>query len=102
MKHKFDFVSAVTEGVQVLGARQGGWYGWQLDTIGGLLDIKPYEDWVACRFDDVERANEQIHFGQLNRYSGKWNWHFMKPTANEVEYLIEQLRRIQLVPRVEE
>ncbi len=47
MKHKFDFVSAVTEGVQILGARQGGWYGWQLDTIGGLLAIKPYEDWVA-------------------------------------------------------
>jgi hypothetical protein len=98
---KFSFDQTVTTGLHSLGARQSGPYGYQLDTIGGLLDIKPYADWVACRFDDVERANEQIHCGQLNRYSGKWNWHFSKPTAQDVAYFLDQLRCIQLVPRAD-
>ena len=98
---KFNFADAVAANLKLIGAREAGPYGWQLDTIGGLLDIKPYEDWIACRFDDVERANEQIRFGQLNRYSGKWNWHFVKPTADDVEYFTAQLHRIQWVPRAD-
>ncbi len=96
---KFDFPQATTTGLQALGARKAGPYGWQLDTIGGLLDIKPYEDWVACRFDDVERASECIGCGQLNHHSGKWNWHFVTPTDQDVAFFLEQLYRIQLVPR---
>jgi hypothetical protein len=52
-----------------------------LETAIGKLDIHVIDgDWIACRFDDVEKAKE--HFGvrglgcgRLNPYSGKWNWH---------------------------
>jgi hypothetical protein len=98
-RKRFDFAHAVTEGLRQLGARQAGAYGWQLDTVGGLLDISPYDAWVACRFDDVERAKAHVRSGNLNPYSGKWNWHFVKPTPDDVEYLIEQLDRILLVPK---
>ena len=51
-----------------------------IQTKAGPLLVHVYDDWVACRFDDVARA--KIHFGympgvnsRLNPYSGKWNWH---------------------------
>lgn len=88
---RFVFAAAVAEELQRLGARQGGRYGWQLDTRGGLLEIHPYEDWIACRFDDVELAKTTVSSGYLNRYSGKWNWNFDKPGTQDVEYFVKQL-----------
>ena len=48
----------------------------QLPTKLGKLCISVHDDWLACRFDDVERAVR--HFGslpmRLNPNSGKWNW----------------------------
>ena len=97
-RKQFDFMLAVTERMRSIGAREQGPYGWQIDTVCGVLDIRPHDAWVACRFDDVERANAGMPPGQLNPYSGKWNWHFVRPTAADVEFFIEQLRRIQRVP----
>ncbi len=93
-KLRFDFPAAVITALPGLGAREGGRYGWQLDTIAGLLDIRPYDDWIACRFDDVERAKAQVSSGCLNRYSGKWNWHFVDPTAVDVACFIGELTRL--------
>jgi hypothetical protein len=45
-------------------------------TRGGPLLVHIYDDWLACRFDDVALAKKV--FGkqlQFNQYSGKWNWH---------------------------
>jgi len=94
MKKKFNFAQEVTKAIQALGAKETGAYGWQLDTRAGLLELHPYEDWVACRFDDVERAKATVYFGALNPYSGKWNWHFVKPDAVDVEYFVSQVSRL--------
>ncbi len=94
MTKKFDFAREITQVLRALGAREGRSYAWQLDTRAGQLDIHPFEDWVACRFDDVERARREVSHGQLNCYSGKWNWHFVQPNANDVEYFRRQLEVI--------
>jgi hypothetical protein len=59
--------------------------------------------WIACRFEEVERA--RVHFKvrtlghRLNPYSGKWNWY--EGLGHEkagVDYMIrlfeEEVRRI--------
>jgi hypothetical protein len=48
---------------------------YHLQTTAGALSIMVYDDWLACRFDNVALANEQVTAGYLNRCSGKWNWH---------------------------
>ena len=94
MIKRFDFVAAVTEGIVRLGARQDGPYGWRIDTIAGPLDMTPYEDWVACRFDDVDRAVGKVGYGGINPNSGKWNFHFTKPGQNEVDFFLGELGRL--------
>ncbi len=91
---RFDFAAAVTAELPRLGAREGGTYSWQLDTSAGLLDIHPYDDWIACRFKDVKRAQAQVSTGYLNHYSGKWNWHFDAPAPKDVALFIGELRRL--------
>lgn len=54
-----------------------------LPTKVGLLHVSPYDDWIACQFDDVQAACN--HFGvkygeifgchRLSGYTGKWNFH---------------------------
>jgi hypothetical protein len=88
---RFEFAAAVAEELQRLGGRQGGSYGWQIETCAGLLEICPFEDWIACRFDDVDLAKSTVSSGYLNRYSGKWNWNFDKPGTQDVEYFVKQL-----------
>jgi len=90
----FNFAAAVTQAMKELGAREGSAYGWQIDTRAGLLQLSPYEDWVACRFEDVARANVEIRYGQLNPHSGKWNWYFDKPDAADVERFKQQIGSI--------
>jgi hypothetical protein len=90
----FNFAAAVTQAIKELGAREGSAYGWQIDTRAGLLQLSPYEDWVACRFEDVARANVEIRHGQLNPHSGKWNWYFDKPDAADVERFKQQIGSI--------
>jgi len=54
---------------------------YEIHTLGGRLRILLMDDWLACRFDDVEKAAKlfgitTIQQGRLNPYSGKWNWHW--------------------------
>ncbi len=95
MNHKkFDFPAVVAAGLRRLGAREGGSYGWRFDTISGVLDVKPFDTWVACRFVNVELANAKIDFGCLNRFSGKWNRHYAKPTSDDAVFFLQQLESI--------
>lgn len=87
---KFDFIQAIEVILLRHGATQEGSYGWQLTTRAGLLDIKPYDNWVACRFYDPAAAATVIPCGSLNRCSGKWNWHYTKPTQLDADFLEKQ------------
>jgi len=49
--------------------------GYILHTPIGKLSIHIYENWIACRFDDVHAATVFTK-GVSNRFSGKWNWHY--------------------------
>lgn len=54
---------------------------WMIETKGGPLKVMAYGDWVACRFDDPQKAKAALDacgLGtiRLNRFSGKWNHHF--------------------------
>jgi hypothetical protein len=51
-----------------------------LDTVAGELHIIVYDGWIACRFQDVDRAKHSLPIGlqaNLNAYSGKWNHHYL-------------------------
>lgn len=65
-----------------------------LHTRAGALWCKPYDNWLACRFGDVERARATVGHGYLNPFSGKWNWHFDKTSPADVQFLREQLARL--------
>lgn len=93
-RHKFDFKAVVAANLQRIGARPAQCYDWELDTVAGILRVTPYENWIACRFDDVGTAKQLVHFGVLNPWSGKWNWHFEEPDANDVEFFAEQIERL--------
>lgn len=52
-----------------------------IETVVGQLVIRIFDDWVACRFLDVEKAKTKFTIsscagGRLNHFSGKWNWHW--------------------------
>lgn len=47
----------------------------QLDTRYGILWISVREGWIACCFEEPNRAKEANLGERLNHYSGKWNWH---------------------------
>ncbi len=51
-------------------------YEYAIITKVGTLQLSVYLDWVACRFDDVERAVGVIGRHGMNPYSGKWNHRF--------------------------
>ena len=57
---------------------EGGPRDFCLDTPLGQLWASPYDDWIACRFDNLELAKQHLPHGyddRLNKFSGKWNWH---------------------------
>lgn len=58
------------------GATKGRLREWSFPTTIGTLEVNVHDDWIACCWDDVERA--VAHFGRdsmgLNPYSGKWNF----------------------------
>ncbi len=50
-----------------------GSYRYVIQTRGGPLRMKPFGDWVACRFDELKRARRAgVSFNPLN---GKCNFH---------------------------
>jgi hypothetical protein len=69
-------------------------YPFKMNTIAGELGISPNDNWVACRFDEVEKANEKVS-GKLNRFSGKWNFHFqLNPGKAEADDFLSELERL--------
>lgn len=59
------------------GATAGRLREFAFSTLIGPLEVSIHDDWIACRWDDVQRAVK--HFGtgpvnMLNPYSGKWNF----------------------------
>lgn len=48
---------------------------YQLNTNIGILWISIQDGWIACCFEDVEKAKSANLGDRLNRFSGKWNWH---------------------------
>jgi hypothetical protein len=47
--------------------------GFVLNTAIGQLNIWIFENWIACRFEDVHSASVFTR-GVCNRFSGKWNF----------------------------
>ena len=57
-----------------------------LGTICGELHITIYDGWLACRFQDVDLAKRNLPVdlqANLNRFSGKWNFHFYRWTPQD-------------------
>ena len=93
-REKFDFPVVVAANLRRLGARPAKCYDWEIETIAGAMRVTPYDTWVACRFDDVDAAKQRVRFGTLNPWSGKWNWHFDRPGANDAGFFNEQIERL--------
>lgn len=49
-----------------------GPYPYVVGTTLGLLWVSPHEDWIACRFEEPEKAREVY---LCNPFSGKYNFH---------------------------
>lgn len=47
---------------------------YQIETIYGTLRVIPYDNWIACRFEDPAKMGEQL-YPAPNPFSGKWNFH---------------------------
>lgn len=54
--------------------------------------------WVHFRFDDVERAMHYAVTSRLNRYSGKWNFHFTadreKANGEDVARMVSEIKML--------
>lgn len=74
----------------------------RLLTIFGPLRITPFENWLACRFEDEEGiANAAAFFNagyqEVNPYSGKFNCH---PPDGDLAAMVERCKaHIDRVPR---
>ena len=83
-----------------LGAtRNQGGYEYAVATVAGNLYVTVYDDWIACRFEEPERA-KAISDTRLNPYSGKWNHHYddaefksRRATQRCVDYFFIELDR---------
>ena len=66
---------------------------WTLESSFGPLHVSVYDNWVACRFEDVKRAAKVVN---CNRNTGKWNFHFekfpsMADAEARAEYMVKML-----------
>jgi len=65
-----------------------GFYQLQLNTSVGLLRLSFTPGHaiasVFCRFDEPDRAVKVIGAHAMNRYSGKWNWHWSKDDNHDI------------------
>jgi hypothetical protein len=70
------------------------YYEWAVETRAGMLSLTAYGHWIACRFEDVERA-KVFGLGYLNPHSGKWNHHYEIGAGEaELEDFKRQLGRL--------
>lgn len=87
-KRKFNFKEALHAMLIRIGAQPSErFYDLVLETQAGPLWLSAYDDWLAARFDSPEKAARVVIWGSLNRFSGKWNWHYTKPGQDEVDFL---------------
>lgn len=91
---KFDFQKECKAMLGLLGAEPGGRYDSTLQTVAGVLHCSVHDNWLACSFDDVKLAKKLIGEGNLNPHSGKWNWMYTKPGADDLIKLYATLARI--------
>lgn len=71
------FKQSVADYLASKGATTSRFYAFEIETKAGTLFVSPYEDWIACRFENVEEAKRLLgHSTRLNPYSGKWNFHY--------------------------
>jgi hypothetical protein len=95
------FKAEVTRRLLALGANrnQGGLYDYTVATVAGILHVTVYDNWIACRFEEPERA-KAISDTRLNPHSGKWNHHYddadftsRRTTQQCVDYFFMELDR---------
>lgn len=87
-KRKFNFKEALHAMLVRIGAQPSErFYDFVLETPAGPLYLAPNDNWLAARFDSPEKAARVVTCGSLNRFSGKWNWHYTKPGQEEVDFL---------------
>ena len=68
------FKAEIGRRLEALGAvAPDGTYDYALATVAGNLFVTAYDDWVACRFEEPERAKATVSDTRLNPCSGKWN-----------------------------
>jgi hypothetical protein len=59
-------------------------------TRAGTLTVTVYENWLACRFLDIQHAKRYLgdrtkdRDSRLNPHSGKWNFHFTTGTDLDI------------------
>ena len=100
VKTRFDFQVAVAAMLERIGAHPAhAQHAQPLDyqrwTRAGLLSLHPFDTWLHTRFQDPEAARHIIPGGALNAWSGKWNWHFTQPTAEDVGELKRLLKHFR-------
>lgn len=100
----FGFQQALRRLLLSMGALPSGQpaYESRFVTRAGTLLCHPHEDWLAARFDHPSVARAIIPGGNLNPYSGKWNWHSTnkKPGFAEIKEVASLLAEV-LVDREE-
>lgn len=97
MAKHFDFQHAVSDLLARLGVEPlaGAPYDRKLQTRFGGMQLKVYDDWVACRFENIEAARLGLPPGRLNPHSGKWNWHFERPGFDDLLALARELADVR-------
>lgn len=95
-KNREEFQRLCGEMLLALGAVPGTYRSHRLETVAGGLECTPYENWLACCFDDPKRASNFASGTSLNPHSGKWNWHFDEPGLKEAVGLFARIA--SLVP----
>lgn len=90
------FVRGVETLLTTLGAKPAEFYRFTIETKAGMLRVSPYPDWVACRFEDVDRAVALLGKAiNLNECSGKWNHHYYGTSLEDALADFERcLRRV--------
>lgn len=93
-KAPYDFKNKCDKMLKLLGATPGGRYEMVLPTVAGPLDCRAHESWLACKFENIKLAKQLIGHGDLNPYSGKWNWMHVNPDSEDMLNLYWNLAQV--------
>lgn len=77
------FKQAVADYLASKGATTSRFYDFEIETKAGTLFVSPHDNWIACRFENVEEAKRLLgNNPRLNPFSGKWNFHYSDETIH--------------------